>query len=262
MMNATHGPSGALAGLIVARAAIAAGMSPSPELAIWCAAGAAAGGMLPDADHHASSTAQVWGPITSVPAGWFGALVGGHRAGSHDLSRGAPLLFAAVFAVGLAAPRVVEFAVSPGMVGDWARLGARVTGMAVVALIAGLCFVALAAVIPGRWEGSGVVNLLASASVAFWVTHWYPAGLPVVVVAAAAVGVVVGATVAIVQDGCTPSGIPWFGGRVWFLPRPFRVTTGSGFERHWIRWPVLVCLVWQAFELGADLGAFGHPFAL
>ncbi|MDP9829393.1 hypothetical protein J2S57_005142 [Kineosporia succinea] len=60
------------------RAGIAFGAAPAdPALAIWHVAGATAGGMLPDADHHASSTAKVWGPLTSIPARWFGRMVGG-----------------------------------------------------------------------------------------------------------------------------------------------------------------------------------------
>ncbi|WP_460021827.1 hypothetical protein [Kineosporia succinea] len=186
-----------------------------------------------------------------------------------------------MFAVGLLAPRLVEFAVSPepSPVGDWARLVARLTGMGVVALIAGLCFVALAALIPGRWEGSGAGNLVASWITALWVTHWYPAGLPWQVVAMAAGGMALGATTAILQDACTISGVP-FGveeverevrgvtlvktreRRLHLLPRDFRIRTASAFERHFIRFPVLCLVVWQSFELAADCGLFGSPFAL
>lgn len=284
MLNSTHGPSAGLSGVLAIRAGLAAGAAPSPGQAIWLVAGATAGGMLPDADHHCSSTAKVWGPITSIPCRWFGRMVGGHRAGSHDLSKGAPVLFAAVFAVGMFAPRIVEWAFPPAgtSVGDYARVVAWFTGMATTALIAGLCFVALAPFIPGRWEGNGAGNLVMSWFTAFWVMHFVGPLLAWQSVAMAAAGMALGATTAIIQDGCTISGIPMgtvdkpYGKpdadgqvkvrvverTVHLLPAEFRVRTGSAFERHFIRLPVMALLVWQSFELASDLGAFGHPFAL
>ncbi len=237
MMSATHGPSGTLSGLLVLLAGKAATVTPDTPIAIAFVAGATAGALLPDADHHSSSPARVWGPVTSIPCGWLGKAAGGHRAATHDISKGAPILFALVFGLGLLAPLLT---LGP----PWMDTTARMAGMAVVALIAGLVFVGIADLIPGRWQKEAPLNFAASWLVAAMVTQPYPTGLPWQVIVAAVAGIALGVLTGIAGDACTLSGVPWRGrkGRdsVHLLPEGWRIRTGSTAEVHLVRYPIIV----------------------
>ena len=257
MMNATHGPSGTLAGLIAIVGARAATYVPDTPVTVAWLAGATAGALLPDADHHSSNTSKVWGPLTSIPCYFLGKLAGGHREGTHDISRGAPVLFALVFALGLLAPAGYQMTGGP----TWMGIAARIAGMGVVALITGLVFVGLAALIPGNWEGNAPTNFAFSWMAAAAVTQPYPHGLPWQITTAASVGIAVGVLTGIAGDGCTISGIPWRNRRqpkpgdqarhldkwgrdnVHLLPYAMRIRTGSAAEVFLVRAPILLGIV-------------------
>jgi membrane-bound metal-dependent hydrolase YbcI (DUF457 family) len=222
MLNATHGPAGALAGVGAATGLAAAGAPATVQAGVIV--GAVVGGLLPDTDHHASTVARMWGPLTAAPCLALGHLAGGHRAATHDVSKGAPALFGAAFAVGLLAPA----AAARGIVPD---VAAQRVSFVVVALIAGLTLVSLDAAIPGKWTGRPVKNLAASLLLAWLVTSQFPAGLPPVVVAGIGGGVALGALVGgIGLDACTVQGVPFRGRRRHVVPAVLRVTTGGGGE--------------------------------
>lgn len=261
-MGSTHGPSGTLVGLggIVAAQQL---LPVAPVVAVFWTAGATAGALLPDADHHASSTSKLWGPATQVPARWLGRLAGGHRAGTHDVSKGAPIFFAVAFTVGLLGPASATRTGSP-----WALAAGRVGGMLVVALLTGLLLLGVAPVLDWLLDlaeqltatrlpalARGIVdwpsNLVLSWFVAFTLDSVAPGGLPLAGVAAAAAGVAVGALVAIGQDGCTASGIPFRGRTIHLLPEGWRVTTNKAFERLFIRPVVLAGVAALALLLAA-----------
>lgn len=262
-MGSTHGPSGTLVGL--SGIAAAQQLLPvAPVVAVFWSAGCTAGALLPDADHHASSTAKLWGPVTRVPSRWLGRVAGGHRAGTHDVSKGAPILFAIAFTIGLLGPAAAALTGWP-----WALVAGRVGGALVVALLTGLLFLGVAPVLGwvldlgerltsirlpplGRWVVDWPSNLVLSWFVAFMLDAAAPGGLPLVGIAAAAAGVAVGALVAIGQDGCTPSGIPFRGHTIHLLPEGWRVTTNEGFERLFIRPVVLAGVAGLALLLAAS----------
>lgn len=254
MMNSTHGPSGTLVGLLVLTASQTAGLTPDTPTSIAWLAGTTAGALLPDLDHHSSSPARAWGPITSIPSAWLGRAAGGHRAGTHDISRGAPILFALVFGAALITPLITA---GP----PWLDTITQLAGMTGVALIAGLVFVALADLLPGKWQHESPANFAASWLVAAAVHHQHPGVLPWPVIAAATAGIAVGVLTGIAGDGCTISGIPWrrrsavpvgaparkldSWGRdnVHLLPAGWRVRTGSLEETWFVRRPIIVGVV-------------------
>ena len=260
MMNSTHGPSGSLAGLIVVTGTQTAGWTPDTPVSLAFVAAATAGALLPDLDHHSSSPARVWGPITSIPCGWLGRAAGGHREGTHDISRGAPLLFALVFGAALITPLIT---VGP----HWADVATQLAGMTAVALITGLVLVALAELLPGRWQTEPVLNFAASWLVATAVHHAHPGVLPWPVIAAATAGIALGVLTGIAGDGCTISGIPWRRRRpvpagaparqvdrwgrdnVHLLPAGWRIRTGSAVEVRLVRVPILVGIVLASVHL-------------
>jgi hypothetical protein len=239
MMNSSHGPAGCLSGLAgIALAHVAHFTPDTPTTAGWLA-GATAGALLPDADHPSSTPSRMWGPLTSVPASALGRLAGGHREGTHDVSRGAPALFAAAFAVGLAAPAAYHWSGGPA----WLGLASRMAGMTVVALLVGLTLSALHHHI-GWWAARGPQNFAASWMVAAAISTAYPTGLPWQVTTATACGVAIGCLVGgIGLDACTLSGVPWRGRKIHLLPRGWRIRTSSPAEARYVRAPILVGIV-------------------
>jgi LexA-binding, inner membrane-associated putative hydrolase len=230
MMNATHGPSGALAGLASLWAGYRLGVPVEMTTGTAWVAACTAGALLPDSDHPSSNVARLWGPLTSIPAGILGRWAGGHRAGTHDVSKGAPLLFGFVLMVGAFLP--------------WARLG-------VVALLVGLTLLGFAGLIPGRLENNRLLNLLASWGVAWAITP--PEGWPLPVVLAIGLGVALGVLVGIAGDACTLSGVPWKGRDVHLLPRPLRIRTGKTAELVIFRLPILAGIVFMLVALNGAL---------
>lgn len=206
MLNSTHGPAGALAGVGTLR------LTPlldQPVLAgLWVGAWAA-GALLPDSDHPSSSTARMWGPLTSIPCRFIGRAAGGHREGTHDVSKGAPIWFALVAAVGWTA----------GIWWPYARV-------ATVAVVLGLAFLALAAWLPGRWEKRPLANLAASwgGAMALCRADLVDGRTAALLAVALAGGVLVGG---IGMDACTISGVPWRKRDVHLLPEGLRFTTGK-----------------------------------
>ncbi|MBT0771779.1 metal-dependent hydrolase [Kineosporia sp. J2-2] len=261
MMNSTHGPTGLATGLLAATTYRAVVETPPLSLTVWLLASSVAGALLIDMDHHSSSPARLWGPLTRVPAAALGKLAGGHRAATHDLSKGAPIAFAIVLAAGLMVPQLVAGIVAdvrdPGVI--WVcQFAARLTGMAVIALIAGLAFVGAAAFIPGRWEGDGVWNFIVSWLTAGAVSFAYPSGLPSSVVLVVGGGVALGVVVGIAGDAMTVSGVPCFGRARHLLPRGFRISTDSRAEVLLVRVPVLLLCWWLGWRLARDgYGFFG-----
>lgn len=288
-MTATHGPSGTLAGLLglaalrVAAVLLSLTIAPDTPAALAWIAGCTAGALLPDTDHHSSSPAKLWGPLTSVPCRWIGWAAGGHREGTHDISRGAPLLFAGVFALGLTAPAAYHLTGGPHAL----DVATRAASMAVVALTAGLTFLGVAALLsvraavellfgrrtarrlPAQWHTEAPLNFAASWLVAAEVSKPYPAGLPWPVIAALTGGIACGVVVGIAGDGCTVSGIPWRNRRdpkpgerarrkdqwgrdnVHLLPYGWRIRTDSPAETRYVRTPILVAIVALAVVLAA-----------
>jgi membrane-bound metal-dependent hydrolase YbcI (DUF457 family) len=224
MMAATHGPSGALGGLAGVHLAQLAVPVNAVMAGVWIV-GCTAGAMLPDADHPSSTTARLWGPLTSVPCRLLGRLAGGHRAGTHDVSRGAPLLFAAVAALGLLIPQ--------------ARL-------VTVALLVGLALAGIRPLVPGR-PGRFVVAANPVVSVAASVTP--PGGWPAVTIAVAAAGIATGVVIGIAGDACTISGVPWRGRDRHLLPRCLRIRTDAVAERVLVRPLVFAGVVALAYLL-------------
>lgn len=206
MMNATHGPAGALAGVGTLRLTP---LMDQPVLAgLWVGAWAA-GALLPDSDHPSSTTARMWGPLTRVPCWAINRIAGGHREGTHDVSKGAPIVFALV-------------AASSWFAGLWwhpARL-------ATVAVVLGLAFLAMAAWLPGRWEHRPLANLAAAwgGAVALDRAELIDGRTALLLAVALAGGVLVGG---IGMDACTVSGVPWRRRDVHLLPQGFRFTTGE-----------------------------------
>lgn len=246
MMNATHGPSGALAGLAILAGRVQLMGAVDPVTAGLWVVGCTAGALLPDADHPSSYTARLWGPLTSVPARALGRWAGGHRAGTHDVSRGAPVLFGLVFAVGLLVPLLARV-----LDGRWAT-ASTVTGTAVLALLFGMTFLGFAAFLPGRWEAKPLINFVFSWAAALAVGQYYPSGLPLLTVALVGLGVAVGVLTGIAGDACTVSGVPWRGRDVHLLPRAMRIHTGRWTELVFFRLPILTGIV-------VLLALLGHP---
>lgn len=235
MMNETHAPSGTLAGLLALTAARLVTVVPDTPITLGWLAGCTAGALLPDTDHPSSTPSRIWGPLTSKPAGWLGRAAGGHRAATHDVSKGAPALFGLAFTAGLVAPGAYELAGQPHGLG----IASRVASMTVVALLAGLTLSGLHRHI-GRWAKSGPGNFAASWAIGWAITTMYPTGLPWTVALAIGVGVTLGVLAGIAGDGCTLSGIPWRGRTLHLLPRSWRVRTNSAAEVRYVRAPILV----------------------
>ncbi len=199
------GHSHALSGLAVGAASLPwAPVDGTVAQISWIAA---VGGfaMLPDLDQHGSTVSDMWGPVTDVPSGAVGRLVGGHRWGTHDAVL-APLAF-----------------------GGLAMLAADAywSSLLVMALAIGLALRALHFVIPGRAENTVIGNLGLS-----WGGAWLllehsppPAWLPWAVAA--------GVLTHIVGDAITTAGVPtpllWLvnRGRLVFLP----LRTGATVEK-------------------------------
>lgn len=222
MMGATHGPSGSLAGVATLR--LTPLMDQPLSAVLWVGAWSA-GALLPDCDHRASDTSRMWGPLTSIPCGFVGKWAGGHREGTHDISKGSPIWFALVAAAGWMA----------GIWWPYAR-------MATVAVILGLAFLALAAWLPGHWEDEPVPNFLVAWGGAMALVHFdlIDSRSALLLAVALAGGVLVG----IGGDACTITGVPWFGRDVHLLPPGFRLTTGGPCELLlraglWVGVPVL-----------------------
>lgn len=177
MMGHTHSLSGfAVASATLPVAPVHGAAAQISWVAVW-------GGMamLPDLDQPGSTSARMWGPVTSLAAHAVGAAFGGHRKGTHDFVV-APLAFGAVAL--LAAQR------------PWAS-------MLVLALAIGLALRACAFVIPGRTESTVIGNLALS-----WIGAWLltrhgapsPAWLPIAVAG--------GTLVHIAGDALTDHGVP------------------------------------------------------
>lgn len=236
MMNESHGPGGTLAALAALTVARAATYTPDTPTTLAFIIGGTAGALLPDTDHPSSTPSQMWGPLTSGPAGVLGRLAGGHRAGTHDVSRGAPVLFAVAFALGLTAPAAYHATGGPA----WLGLASRAAGMTVVALLAGLTLSGLHHHI-GWWAARGPQNFAASWLAAAAVSTAYPTGLPWQVTTGAALGVALGCLAGgIGLDACTLTGVPWRGRKVHLLPRGWRVRTNSPAETRYVRAPILI----------------------
>lgn len=236
MMNKTHAPSGSLAGLLVLCAVNLAAAIPATPVDVALIAGTTAGALLPDADHHSSSTARMWGPVTRIPCYYLGRAAGGHREGTHDISKGAPLAFGGIFALGLAAPSATGFAWCP----PWLCTLSAAASTTAVALIVGLVVVALAPWLPGRridWPTNLVISWFGALVIASL------GGLSLVVIAAAVGGVALGVLTGIAGDACTISGVPWRGRDVHLLREGRRIRTGSAAETTWVRTPILVGIV-------------------
>jgi hypothetical protein len=223
MFNATHGPGGAFGGVVTLPLAP---LMDRPLLAgLWVGAWSA-GALLPDSDHPASSTARMWGPLTSIPCRFVGKLAGGHRNGTHDISKGAPLWFALVAAAGWLA----------GIWWPYARI-------ATVAVVLGLAFLALAAWLPGHWEDRPLANLAAAWGGAVALIHFDQIdGRTALLLAAALAGGVLFGGIGL--DALTISGVPFFGEDRHLLPRGFRLRTGGPCELLlraglWVAVPVL-----------------------
>lgn len=217
MMAATHGPSGTLVGLAgVWAAGLVAPVEPAT--AVVAVVGCTAGAMLPDTDHPSSTSARLWGPLTRIPCRILNRVAGGHRAATHDVSRGAPLAFAGFIVAGLLVPQV------------------RVV---VVALLVGLAIAGAAPMLPGRRveiARNPAANLATSLVVAFAATP--DGGWPLAVVAVAGVAVAAGVVAGIAGDACTRSGVPWRGRDRHLVPFGFRIRTGAAAEV-WLVRPVV-----------------------
>lgn len=216
-MAATHGPSGTLVGLA---GVWAAGLIAPVELVTAAVAvvGCTAGAMLPDTDHPSSTSARLWGPLTRIPCRILNKAAGGHRAATHDVSRGAPLAFAVFIAAGMLVPHL------------------RVV---VVALLVGLAIAGVAPMLPGRRieiARNPAANLVVSLVVAFAATP--DGGWPLAVVAVAGAAVAAGVVAGIAGDACTWHGVPWRGRDRHVLPRRLRFRTGTAPEV-WLVRPVV-----------------------
>ncbi len=168
-------------------------MLPVDRLAGQVAWVACCGGMalLPDLDHESSTAARMWGPLSRLLAGLVVRIGQGHRGATHDV------------------------VVAPVVLGGAAYLASfhRWAAMVVLALAIGLALRACHFVIPGEYEKSWPINLLASAAGAWWLvdngaaTHaqWLP------------YAVAVGVLVHIVGDSLTEGSVPipfsWLDGK-------------------------------------------------
>lgn len=253
MMTKTHAPSGTLAGQL---AALALGpFDPRPSVVIALVAGSTAGALLPDTDHHSSSPARMWGRATQVPCAWIGRLAGGHREWTHDVSRGAPLGFAAPLALCLVAPMLAA------AVGAWHWLDvlSDACGALAIALVTGLALIGVDAWLSSlprfgrrRARIDSGTNAALSWFTAITVVGTYPGGLPLTVIAAIVGGTLIGVLAGIAGDACTLSGVPWRGRDRHLLPYGWRIRTGSAVEAA-IRVPILIAVTVLAWALA------GHP---
>ncbi|MCD5310845.1 metal-dependent hydrolase [Kineosporia babensis] len=255
-MTKTHAPCGSLAGLLAALA-LDAVTDPRPAVVFALVGGATAGALLPDTDHHSSSPARMWGRATQIPCAWIGRLAGGHREWTHDVSRGAPLAFAAAFGACLVAPLLAAAA------GAWHWLDVLSDGLGAVAiaLVTGLALIGVDAWLSSlptlgrrRLRIDTGTNAVVSWLTALAVVGTYPGGLPATVIAAIVVGVLIGVPAGIAGDACTLSGVPWRGRDRHLLPYGWRIRTGSAVEAA-IRVPILIAVTVLAWVLA------GHPGA-
>ncbi|GLY32085.1 metal-dependent hydrolase [Kineosporia sp. NBRC 101731] len=268
MLTKSHAPSGTLAGQLAALTL--APLDPRPSVVLALVAGATAGALLPDTDHHSSSPARMWGPVTQVPCAWIGRAAGGHREWTHDVSRGAPIGFAGAFLLCLVAPLLA------GAAGAWHWLDVLSDGLGAVAiaLVTGLALIGVDAwcacmqdVRPPRWlcrllrvryssfrwpRIDAGTNAALSWLTALAVVGTYPGGLPVTVIAAIVGGVLIGVPAGIAGDACTLSGVPWRGQDRHLLPYGWRIRTGSDVETK-VRVPILIAVTLLAWVL------IGHP---
>lgn len=130
---------------------------------------AACGGLalLSDWDKRGTTAAEIWGPVSSVPAGAIGWAARGHRMGTHDAIL-APLALGYATTVAAAHPRAA---------------------FAVLAVAAGLTLRGLHFAIPGHAEATKVGNLalaLAAALALTWTgvdTSWLPYAVAVGILA-------------------------------------------------------------------------------
>lgn len=276
MLTKSHAPHGTLAGQLAALAL--APFDPRPSVVLALVAGSTAGALLPDTDHHSSSPALMWGRVTSIPCGWIGRAAGGHREWTHDISRGAPVGFASVFAVCLVAPLLA------GAAGAWHWLDVTTDalGAIAIALVTGLALIGVDAWLSSlprfgrsRARIDSGTNAALSWLTAITVVGTYPGGLPLTVIAAIVGGVGIGVIAGIAGDACTPHGVPGRRKRtkvvgpdgqtrvvlgpkrdVHLLPERWRITTASPAETA-VRIPVLLAvtvLAWVMIEHpGSDL---------
>jgi membrane-bound metal-dependent hydrolase YbcI (DUF457 family) len=144
MMGHTHALSGLAAG------AATLGLAPVSGLREQLAWTACWGGMalLPDLDQRGTTSARMWGPISTVAATALGWLARGHRQGTHDALI-APIAF------GAAAVAATQ---------------SRVGSLVLLAVAIGLALHALHFVIPGNVERTWVGNLALAAVGAYQLT--------------------------------------------------------------------------------------------
>lgn len=122
-MGWAHATTGAAAG------AVTSGLSANPP--VW-AVSVLAGSILSDIDHPSSTVANMWGPISRVPARLLGPIVGGHRGATHHVLAAAAVTAGVVVAAQHPVSAAVVFTVLAGVA---LAAGAAVVGRDVPPLV-------------------------------------------------------------------------------------------------------------------------------
>jgi membrane-bound metal-dependent hydrolase YbcI (DUF457 family) len=225
MMGHTHALSGLAAG------AATLGVAPVQGLREQLAWTACWGGMalLPDLDQRGTTSARMWGPISTVTARGVGWIARGHRQGTHDVLI-APVVF------GTIAVAAADY---------------RVGALVVLAVAIGLALHAVHFVIPGNVERSWIGNLGLSLLGAWQLTT---SGVDVGWLPLAVAG---GVVAHIAGDALTTERVPVPG--TWLLPRKYRLRFGLAIAdtNTWLE-PVvsLACSVLCLWQLAVHTGSW------
>jgi membrane-bound metal-dependent hydrolase YbcI (DUF457 family) len=231
MMGHTHALSGLAAG---AATLPAAPVHTLREQLAWTACW---GGMalLPDLDMRGTTSARMWGPISTTAATAIGWLARGHRRGTHDFIV-APIAFAALAT--MAATN-------------------RIASLVLLALAIGLALHAVHFVIPGNVERTWPGNLALSGVAAYLLTRdgvdtsWLP------------LAVAGGVLAHIAGDALTTEGVPVPG--TWLLKPRYRRRFGLSIAdtNTWLEPAAsLACGAVAVWQLAVNTGYWPLPATL